>query len=356
MKDNDHTTSLARRRFFRTFGVGAGALAFTGISLGATSGPADAGPVPGAGYRGWLSDSLVADPTKIPAPIHRSHGKHHDLELVIHERIAEIAPGATFRFLTFGGQIPGPMLRIREGDTVRLTLNSPKGNRLVHTIDCHAVYGSGGGAAAMTVKPGQSRSEYFKAMYPGAFIYHCATPDMDMHISRGMFGMMVVEPKEGMPSVDREFYIGQNEVYTRESYGSQGRLRFDYKRLLGEDPSFVLFNGAAKALTGRNAMRARVGETVRVFMVCGGPNLLSSFHPIGNVWTRAWPAGALANPPMRYVQTWPVPPGSTFVGELDLPVPETIKLVDHALTRVIRQGLLAEITVTGPQNPRIYRG
>ena len=178
---------------------------------------------------------------------------------------------------------------------------------------------------------------------------------MDEHISRGMFGMIVVEPEDGLPPVDREFYLGQHELYTKEPFGSTGLLQFDYSSMEHEDPNFVLFNGTVGAFTGASALKAKVGETIRVFMVSGGPNLTSSFHPIGNVWKNCWPQGALANAPLHYVQTQSVPPGSCFVGEMELPVPETIKLVDHALTRVARKGLLAEIAVEGQANPGVYR-
>jgi len=301
---------------------------------------------------------VVADPTAIPAPIHRRHSVHHKVKLTVDEHYAELGPGALFRFLTFNGQVPGPMIRVREGDTVSFTLDNPTGNTLVHNVDMHAVYGSGGGAPATQVAPGQSRTETFRAMYPGAFIYHCAVmPNMDMHISSGMYGMIVVEPKEGLPKVDREFYLGQNEVYTDKPFGAEGVHRFNWDTMAAEDPTYVVFNGAADALTPGHfgAMKARVGESVRVFLVNGGPNLTSSFHPIGNVWTEAWPQGALANPPLRYIQTQPVPPGSTFVGHMALPVPETIKLVDHALSRVMRKGLLAEIKVEGAAKPHIFR-
>jgi nitrite reductase (NO-forming) len=179
---------------------------------------------------------------------------------------------------------------------------------------------------------------------------------MDQHISTGMFGMVLVEPKEGMPAVDREFYLGQHEVYTDKPVGEEGHHSFSTDAMLNEEPTYVLFNGEKAPFTqdGYGTMSAETGETVRVFLVTGGPNVSSNFHPIGNVWTRAWRDGALAGQPEQYVQTMKVPPGSCMVGEMDLPVPERIKLVDHALTRVVRRGLLAEIDVTGPERPKIF--
>jgi nitrite reductase (NO-forming) len=301
--------------------------------------------------------SVVANPINIPPPIHRNHAVHHDVNLLAQEVVGEIEPGATFPFMTFNGQVPGPMIRVREGDTVSLTLRSPVDNAWLHNVDLHAVYGTGGGAAATVVRAGKSKGFFFKAMYPGAFVYHCAIADMDRHISSGMYGMIVVEPKQGMAKVDREFYLGYNEVYTVEPFGKQVPHVFDSDTMARESPTYVLFNGAVNALTKARdgAMKARVGETVRVFLVNGGPNLTCSFHPIGNVWTKAWAEGALASEPRRYVQTVPVAPGSAFVGEMNLPLAETIKLVDHSLSRVVHKGAAAEIEVSGSPNPEIYR-
>jgi nitrite reductase (NO-forming) len=342
----------SRRELFRDLGAGGAALAAGSLIVPArNAGAAPASPA----AAGTL---LTADPTRLPPPILRDHAVHHTVTLTVEEREAELSPGATYRFMTFGGQIPGPMIRVREGDTVSFTLTNPKDSWFMHNVDMHAVYASGGGAPALLVKPGESRTEVFKAMYAGAFIYHCAVaPNMDVHISSGMYGMIVVEPKAGLPKVDREFYLGQNEVYTDKPFGAAGRHNFAFDRMLEENPTYVVLNGAAEALTAKRAgaMRAKVGERVRVFLVNGGPNLSSSLHPIGNVWSEAWPQGALANPPLRYVQTQPVPPGSAFVGQMALPVPETIKLVDHALSRVMRKGLLAEMVVEGPPNAEIYR-
>lgn len=301
--------------------------------------------------------TVVADPSAIPPPIRRDHALHHDLMLEAREVRARLADGSEFGFMTWNGQVPGPMIRVRQGDTVTLTVRSASTNMRPHCVDVHAVYGTGGGAMATVVVPGGEAREFFKCLYPGAFIYHCAVSGMDEHISRGMFGMFLVEPEEGLAAVDREFYIGQHELYTREPFGSAGLLHFDFASLASEQPRFVLFNGMVQGLTpqGVGPMRAKVGETVRIFMVNGGPNLSSSFHPIGNVWQRCWPQGALANAPLAYVQTQPVAPGSCFVGQMHLPVPGPVNLVDHALSRVARQGLMAQIEVEGAADPHIFR-
>ncbi|HLI63308.1 MAG TPA: copper-containing nitrite reductase [Terriglobales bacterium] len=298
---------------------------------------------------------VVADPTLIPPPIHRTTPVHHEVLLQARHLWAEIAPGAKFRFMTFQGQVPGPMIRVRQGDTVHLTFSNTA-NDYWHSIDLHAVIGPGGGSDATRVTAGQAKSIHFKAMYPGAFIYHCGVPDMDYHISSGMYGMILVEPEAGLPKVDHEFYLGQNEVYTRGVFGQKGPNNFDFKAMNRSRPTYVIFNGAVNALTATRfgAMRARVSQTVRVFMVNGGPNLMSSFHPIGNVWANAWLHGALANAPLHYVQTAPVPPGSAFVGDIVLGVPQTIRLIDHAMSRV-GLGAMAEIEVAGKPNPALFR-
>jgi len=345
-----------RRSFLGQAGTGVLLAGLGGLAM-THAGPAAAAPKAPANSATAVNNprSVAADPTDIPPPIRRRTPRHHNITLEAREVRARLADGSEFEFMTWNGQIPGPMIRVRQGDTITLTVRSAASNMRPHNLDMHAVFGTGGGSTATMVAPGQSRREFFKCMYPGAFIYHCAVPNIDEHISRGMFGMILVEPEDGLPPVDREFYLGQHELYTREPFGSRGLLQFDMQDMVHEDPNFVLFNGGVGALVGKSAMKARVGETVRVFLASGGPNLSSSFHPIGNVWKRAWPQGALANAPLKYVQTQSVPPGSCFVGEMDLPVPETIKLVDHALTRVNRKGLLAEIHVEGPADPSIYR-
>jgi nitrite reductase (NO-forming) len=351
----------SRRRFLGGAGTGllfAGLAGAAAVGRGAQAAPAGGGALdaPGASLIARLP-TVAADPARLPPPIRRWHSMHHEVTLEAREVRAALADGSEFTFMTWNGQVPGPMIRVRQGDTVTLTVRSAASNERPHCIDIHAVYGSGGGAMATLMPPGGTRRVFFKCLYPGAFVYHCAVMGMDEHISRGMFGMVLVEPHEGLPAVDREFYLGQHELYTREPFGSSGLLHFDSDAMTREDPNFVLFNGRVDGLTagGLGAMQAKVGETVRVFMVNGGPNLTSSFHPVGNVWKRCWPQGTLGSPAHHYVQTQPVAPGSCFVGDMELPVPETVKLVDHALSRVARKGLMAELAVAGARDPSIFR-
>ncbi|MCG6989261.1 MAG: copper-containing nitrite reductase [Gemmatimonadetes bacterium] len=369
MTDETHTVPGTSRRVFLkqvglgaiaggAFGVGGTALVDSRTAPGAAAAPQAAAPAPTDASPAKPVDTprVAADPTKIPPPIHRSTPKRHEVVLEAKQLTAEIEPGVTFDYMTFGGQIPGPMIRVRQGDTVRLTLRNPASDMFAHNVDLHAVYGPGGGNVATTAAPGQSNGMEFKAMYPGAFIYHCAVPNLDWHISAGMFGMILVEPPDGLRRVDHEFYLGQNEIYTVQPTGQKGHHDFDFAAMTNEDPTYVLLNGEKHALTAgvHGPMKVEVGETARVFFVCGGPNLTSSFHPIGNVWTRAWYAGALAGHPQRYVQTMTVPPGSCGVFEMDFPVPGDVKLVDHALSRVVRKGMLGIIHADGTPNPAIF--
>ncbi|MFB6162378.1 MAG: copper-containing nitrite reductase, partial [Halococcoides sp.] len=298
-------------------------------------------------------------PTNVPAPIDRNSPTHHDISLTVEEVVAEVEPGVTFTYMTFDGQVPGPMLRVRQGDTVEFTLENPPASDCTHNVDMHAIYGTGGGSVATTARSGESNSERFTAMYPGAYIYHCAVPELDHHISSGMYGLILVEPREGLPSVDREIYVGQHEIYAGDPtypIKPSGHLPFNKRAMVREDPTYVTLNGEAKALTPdrHGAISAETGETVRVFFVNGGPNLSSNFHPIGSVWRRAWRDGAIANDPDEYVQTVTVPPGSGLVAELELMVPERITLVDHALSRVARKGMGGVVDVHGEDRPEIF--
>jgi len=347
--------TTTRRRTMQALGIG-GVGSVAGCVSAPTHHERDRAMNPVGSAAAMEDGRVAADPTDLPPPVTWTEPKHHEVTLRVKEVTAEIEPGVTFNYMTFEGRIPGPMIRVRQGDTVHFTLENLPDNGMQHNVDMHAIYGTGGGNVATTAKPGESNDETFTAMYPGGFIYHCAVPNLDYHVSSGMFGMIVVEPKDGLPTVDREFYLGQHEIYTDKPAGEQGKHNFSIDAMKREDPSYVVFNGEKYPFTPDRygPMQAKKGERVRVFMVTGGPNLTSSFHPIGNVWTVAYPQGALASAPMRYVQTQSVPPGSCFVGEMDLPVPERIKLVDHALSRVVHKGLLAEMDVQGAKETGLF--
>lgn len=345
-----------RRRVVQALGIG-GAASLAGCDAQSAPGPDG---TPSSTTQQQMKqptvDTVALDPADVPDPVDWDSPRHHEITLETEEVVAEIEPGVTFTYMTFGGTIPGPMIRVRQGDTVSLTLTNLEENNMPHNVDFHAIMGTGGGSIATTAAPGQSNAMEFQATYPGAFIYHCAVPNMDYHISSGMFGMIVVEPPEGLPDVDHEFYYGQHEIYSKKQAGEEGHHEFDFQAMLREDPTYVVLNGEKYAYAAANhgPNEVELGDRVRVYMVDGGPNLTSSFHPIGNVWDVAYRDGGWTDSPDRNIQTMTVPPGSCMIGEMDTVVPERIKLVDHALTRVLRKGLLAEIDVLGPKQNDIF--
>jgi nitrite reductase (NO-forming) len=303
------------------------------------------------------TDSSIADivrpPGDVPAPISEREPQIVRVRLETVEVQGRLADGATYNYWTFNGKVPGPMLRVRVGDTVELTLKNNAGSRMWHSIDLHAVTGPGGGATVTQVPPGEERTFTFTALHPGLFVYHCATPLIASHISAGMYGMILVEPEGGLPPVDHEFYIMQGEIYTVQPFGSRGLLQLSEEKVLAERPEYFVFNGAVGALTERYPMRAKVGDTVRIFFGVGGPNATSSFHVIGEVFDRAYPLASLTSPPLTDVQTLSVPPGGAAVVEFGLQVPGKYILVDHALARAER-GLMGWLLVEGPENPAIF--
>jgi nitrite reductase (NO-forming) len=203
--------------------------------------------------------------------------------------------------------------------------------------------------------PGEETMFTAKALNPGLYVYHCATPMVAQHIANGMYGLILVEPEEGLPPVDREFYVMQGELYTNEAYGSTGHLTENIQALLNEDPEYLVFNGAVGALTQQKPLQARVGESVRIFFGVGGPNFTSSFHVIGEIFDRVYSQASLTSDPLTNVQTTTVPPGGATMVEFDLDVPGNFLLVDHALSRLER-GLAGYLSVEGPENPDIFHG
>lgn len=298
--------------------------------------------------------SIVRVPTELPAPVGDRAPQTVKVNLITEEVTGALADGVNYTYWTYNGKVPGPMIRVRTGDTVQLTLSNSRSSRMIHSIDLHAVIGPGGGSAVLQVPPGKSKTLIFKATRPGLFVYHCATPMVAEHISNGMFGMILVEPPGGLPKVDREFYVMQNELYTTGSFGSHGHQDFDVAKLLAEQPTYMVFNGSVGALTTQHPLTAKVGDTVRIFFGDAGPNLTSSFHVIGEIMDDVWAWGSLSNPPLRDIQTISVPPGGAVISQFKVHVPGRYILVDHALGRM-EQGLAGYLQVSGPPNPALYR-
>ncbi|HET7714630.1 MAG TPA: copper-containing nitrite reductase [Bauldia sp.] len=298
--------------------------------------------------------SIVMAPTDLPATVAGRDTQTVRVELDTIERVADLADGTTYRYWTFNGQVPGPFVRVRVGDTVEVTLRNHEDSWMQHNVDFHAVTGPGGGGVATVADPGTEKGFTFKALNPGLYVYHCAVPMAAQHISNGMYGLILVEPEGGLPPVDHEFYVMQGELYTEEAFGQKGELTESYDKLMNEQPEYYVFNGAANALAGDNALHAKVGETVRIYFGVGGPNKTSSFHVIGEIFDNAYQLASLTTPPLTSVQTITVPPGGAAAVDFKVEVPGTYMLVDHALSRAAR-GLVGQLVVEGDENPEVFK-
>jgi nitrite reductase (NO-forming) len=301
----------------------------------------------------FSAPSIALDPSNLPAPIGVRDPHHHVIEIETIELEGHLADGSTFTYWTFDGTVPGPFLRMRVGDTADITLTNRPDSTVTHSIDFHAVTGPGGGAAVTQAPPGESRSFTFKALNPGLYVYHCATPMVAHHIANGMYGLILVEPEEGLPEVDREFYVMQGEIYTLASLGEKGRHEISIDKLLNETPEYFVFNGSVDALTGEYPLHANVGETVRIYFGVGGPNFVSSFHVIGEIFDRVYDQASITSPPLTDVQTILVPPGGAAVVDFKVDYPGRYILVDHALSRLER-GLVGFLLVEGEADPEIF--
>lgn len=290
-------------------------------------------------------------PTDIPAA--PSSADRVVVNLVTQELLGQLADGVTYTFWTFNGTVPGPFIRLRVGQTVEMHIQNLANSTMTHSIDSHAILGTGGGSVYSQTPPGQESIFQFQAMREGLFMYHCATADIPTHIANGMYGMILVEPKNGLPKVDREFYVAQGEFYTQGPFGQQGHQDFSFQKANAETPEYVVFNGRVGALTGNRTLQAKVGETIRIFFLNAGPNLISSFHAIGGILDRVYAEGAIISPPLLNVQTTLVPAGGSAMMEFTAEVPSKLTLVDHALFRIHR-GAVGMIAVTGTPNPNIF--
>jgi nitrite reductase (NO-forming) len=346
----------------------------------------------------------------MPPPIERNENKVVKVELEAVQLIGEIADGTTYEYWTFNRTVPGPFLRVREGDTVEVsvthahdqmasqsheveeesffhsftvgsfiteahaegpladTSHGPGMNHGgmsnedhqaaghgEHSIDLHAVQGALGGADGSRAGPNETKTFKFRADKAGIYVYHCGSPHVATHIANGMYGLILVEPKEGLSKVDREYYLMEGELYTSGSLGQKGHQEFNKSKLLNEDPEYVVFNGRPGALTGKNALTANVGETVRMYVGSSG-QIASNFHVIGEVFDRVYREGDLLSPPARNVQTTVVPAGGASVVEFDVNYPGTYLFVDHALSRAIDRGAAGQLIVTGEKDTTLYEG
>ncbi|MCH8073141.1 MAG: nitrite reductase, copper-containing [Proteobacteria bacterium] len=309
----------------------------------------DFGPPQGDPIQAVLTSAPV-----VPPPVDRDYPAKVIVDLEVRELDMEISEGVTYTFWTFGGTVPGSFIRIRQGDTVEFHLKNHPDSKMPHNIDLHAVTGPGGGASSSFTAPGHEAVFSFKALNQGLFVYHCATAPVGMHVANGMYGLILVEPPQGLPPVDKEYYIMQSEFYTVGKYREKGHQPFDMQKAIEENATYVLFNGSEGALVGENAIKANVGDTVRLFVGNGGPNLVSSFHVIGEIFDKVFQEGG-----SRYqenVQTTLVPAGGSAMTEFRVEVPGTFIIVDHSIFRAFNKGALGMLKVDGDDNLSVYSG
>jgi nitrite reductase (NO-forming) len=292
---------------------------------------------------------ITRDPADLPPPIGARQPQTVRVDLEAVELNGQLDDNTTYTYWTFNGKVPGPFIRVRVGDTVEVHMKNREDSLMIHSVDFHGATGPGGGAEMTQTDPGAESVMTFKALIPGIYVYHCATPSVPTHISNGMYGLLLVEPEGGLPQVDREFYIMQGEIYTVESFGTPGEQELDYEKLLDEKPEYFLFNGSVGALTRTHPLYANVGETVRIFFGVGGPNFTSSFHVIGEIFDHVYALGSVTSPPLTGVQTVSVPPGGATIVDFKIDRGGRYTLVDHALSRSER-GLVGFLDVEGPEN------
>ena len=298
---------------------------------------------------------ISREPTDLPPPVGKREPQTVRVDLVSVEVEGRLAEGTTFGYWTFNGKVPGPFIRVRVGDTIDIHLKNSADSAMIHSVDFHAATGPGGGAAALQVDPGHEKSMTWKALVPGLYVYHCATPMVSEHIANGMYGLILVEPEEGLPPADHEFYVMQGEIYTDVPYGQHGSAEFSVEKLLNERPEYFVFNGSVGALSKLHPLQAKVGDNVRIFFGVGGPNFTSSFHVIGEIFDKVYALGGVLSQPIEGIQTVSVAPGGAVITEFKTKVPGNYTLVDHALARAER-GLLGVLHVEGPPNPEIFNG
>ncbi|WDE08248.1 nitrite reductase, copper-containing [Thalassomonas viridans] len=299
-------------------------------------------------------EAVLTYAPNVPPAITRKHATKVIVRLETNEVVKKLADDVEYTFWTFGGEVPGKFIRVREGDLVEFHLSNHPDSKMPHNIDLHAVTGPGGGATSSFTVPGHTSTFSFQALNPGLYVYHCATAPVGMHIANGMYGLILVEPVEGLPAVDREYYVMQSEFYTQGEYGAPGLQPFSMDKALSETPDYVVFNGSVGAMAEDKAITANTGETVRLYVGNGGPNLVSSFHVIGEIFDNVFTEGGTAI--NHNVQTTLVPAGGSAIVDMKLEVPGTFIIVDHSIFRAFNKGALGMLKVKGEENLLVYSG
>lgn len=327
------------------------------LTVGCSQGSKDTGGSAKGDFgppKGDAIEAVLTDAPNVPPPVNRNYPAKVIVHLEVKEVTMPISDGVDYTFWTFGGHVPGKFIRVRQGDTVEFHLQNFPGNKMPHNIDLHAVTGPGGGAASSFTAPGHESQFTFKALNQGLYVYHCATAPVGMHIANGMYGLILVEPPEGLSKVDKEYYVMQGDFYTVGKYREKGLQPFDMQKAIEENATYVLFNGSEGSLVGDKALKAKVGDTVRLFIGNGGPNLVSSFHVIGEIFDKVFTEGGTRA--QENVQTTLIPSGGSSIVEYKTEIPGTYILVDHSIFRTFNKGALGMMKVEGPDNKPVYSG
>ncbi|MBI5816407.1 MAG: multicopper oxidase domain-containing protein [Nitrospinae bacterium] len=260
--------------------------------------------------------------------------------------------GTKYKMWTFDGKVPGPVVRVTEGDTVEFTLINDKTNKVSHSMDFHAARTNVVTDFA-PIKPGESKNFTFAATYPGVFFYHCGSDPMIQHVARGMFGVIIVDPKDGsaLPKADREYVLVQSEIYNNPE---------DVNTMMQGKWNNVVFNGGVFKYdpvhdpAATRFLQAKPGERVRVYFVNAGPNEFSAFHPIAGIWDKVYAGGNPKNV-SHGMQTFVVGPGDGAIFDLISPVEGANAIVTHSLRQALT-GAIAVIMFTKDADPKAGHG
>lgn len=300
--------------------------------------------------RSWITGSLPASALVIGVIIAGVHSpadaKTHEVKMTAVEKNLTVEGGGeTYAAWTFNNQMPGPVIRVTEGDTINFTLTNPAENKNPHAMDFHAAeidflknY--------RAINAGETIDFTFVAKKPGVFFYHCGAPPMIQHVARGMFGAIIVDPKDAkaLPKADREYVLVQSELYKNPN---------DVQAMFDRKYDHIVFNGGIfkyhPFVTGGHALEAKPGERVRIYFVNAGPNEFAAIHPIGEIWDHVYESGNPANK-LTGVQTYVVGPGSAATFDV---IPESAgayPIVTHSLTGALR-GAIAVLVASPDAKP-----
>lgn len=255
-------------------------------------------------------------------------GNSVDLHLVVTDESVTIANGVEYQAWTYNGTVPGPIIHLRQGQTVNVTLTN-RGN-MKHSVDFHAAE-TEPNLHYIDIDPNKSLRFSFVANVAGAFVYHCETQPILLHVGNGMYGAMIVDPATPLPPADESFVLLQSEWYTQQASGHL--MTANYDRMMAERPDEVVFNGVAYQYRDRPLV-AIAGDRIRLYFVDGGPNLWSSFHVIGSMFDKVYPDADAAHA-LSGVSTYTVGPGAGAIFDVVIPKPGKYAFVDHDMAHIM---------------------